>query len=283
MEKGHDSDPCFIGKSISLKTYDETNMDIITSLQNKRVKYIKSLQTKGRLRRSEKKLALEGDRLIKDALHSGGRPHLALYAPESADYELIAILQNRNCELLPVNKDVLSHLSDTKRAPGILVLFQIPKPPIPNPPARVLILDAVREPGNMGTILRSAAAAGLDIAILAPDCVDPYSAKVLRAGMGVHFRLPVAEANWQEIRAYCDGLTVYSADAGGEAIYTEVDWRQPWALVVGNEARGISTEARRISQCSVSIPMSHQAESLNVASAAAVMLFEAKRQRMIES
>lgn len=259
------------------------NMDIITSVQNKRVKYIKSLQTKGRLRRSEKKLILEGDRLIKDALHSGGRPDLALYAPESANYELIAILQNRNCELLPVNKDVLSHLSDTKRSPGILVLFQIPKPPIPNPPERVLILDAVREPGNMGTILRSAAAAGLDIAILAPDCADPYSAKILRAGMGVHFRLPVTEAKWQEIRAYCAGLSVYSADADGEAIYTEVDWRQPWALVVGNEARGISSQARRISQSSVSIPMSHQAESLNVASAAAVILFEAKRQRMSKS
>ena len=258
------------------------NMDIITSNQNKRVKYIKSLQTKGRLRRSEKKLVLEGNRLIKDALYSGGKPALALYAPESADYELIAILQNRNCELLPVNKDVLSQLSDTKRAPGILVLFQIPKPPIPNPPERVLVLDAVREPGNMGTILRSAAAAGVDIAILARDCVDPYSSKVLRAGMGVHFRLPIAEATWREIRAYCADLSVFCADAGGKAIYTEVDWRQPWALVVGNEARGISSEAQGISLSSVSVPMSHQSESLNVASATAVILFEAKRQWMTE-
>ena len=255
-------------------------MDIITSTQNKRVKYVKSLQTKGRLRRSEKKLILEGDRLIKDALNSGGRPDLALYSPESADYELIATLQNRNCELLPVSDGVLSHISDTKRTPGILVIFQIPKPPMPIQAERVLILDAVREPGNMGTILRSAAAAGLDIAILAPGCVDPYSSKVLRAGMGVHFRLPVAEAKWREVRAYCAGLTVYSADAGGETIYTEVDWGLPWALVVGNEARGISSDARRISRSSVSVPMSHEAESLNVASAAAVILFEAKRQRL---
>ncbi len=255
-------------------------MDTITSIQNKRVKYVKSLQAKGRLRRSEKKLILEGDRLIKDALNSGGRPDLALYTPESADYELIAILQNRNCELLPVSEGVLSHISDTKRTPGILVVFQIPKPPIPNQAERVLILDAVREPGNMGTVLRSAAAAGVDIAILAPGCVDPYSSKVLRAGMGVHFRLPVAEAKWQEIRAYCAGLRVYSAEARGEAIYTEVDWGWPWALVVGNEAHGISSEAQRISRSSVSVPMSHEAESLNVASAATVILFEAKRQRL---
>lgn len=255
-------------------------MDIITSIQNKRVKYLKSLQTKARLRRSEKKLVLEGDRLIKDAMNSGGRPVLALYLPESADYGLIAALQNRNCELLPVSEGVLSHISDTKRSSGILVLFQIPKPPMPKLAERVLILDAVREPGNLGTILRSAAAAGLDIAVLAPGCVDPYSPKVLRAGMGVHFRLPLAEANWQEIRVYCAGLSVYSADARGSAIYTEVDWAQPWALVVGNEAHGISSDALRLSLAGVSIPMSHEAESLNVASAAAVILFEAKRQRM---
>ena len=255
-------------------------MVIINSAQNKRVKYVKSLQTKGRLRRSEKKLILEGDRLIKDALTSGGKPDLALYSPESADYSLIAALQNRNCELLPVSEGVLSQVSDTRRTPGILVVFQIPMPPIPKQAERVLILDAVREPGNMGTVLRSAAAAGVDIAILAPECVDLYSSKVLRAGMGVHFRLPVAEARWREIHVYCAGLTVYSADARGEAIYSEVDWDQPWALVVGNEAHGISAEAQRIAHLSVSVPMSHEAESLNVASAATVILFEAKRQRL---
>ncbi len=261
----------------------EAHMDLITSIQNKRVKTIKSLQSKGRLRRSEKKLILEGDRLIQDALQSGGKPKLALYAPEAANYEIIAKLQNRHCELLAVSSDVLAHVSDTKRTPGILVVFQMPKPRMPNQPARVLILDALREPGNLGTVLRSAAAAGADIAVLTPGCADAYSPKVLRAGMGVHFRLPIVEAAWREIRAFCAGLRVYSADASGGAIYTEVDWTQPWALVLGNEARGISPQARRIAQTSVSVPMSHEAESLNVASAAAVILFEARRQSTIKS
>ena len=258
-------------------------MDTITSLQNKRVKYVKSLQTKGRLRRSEKKLVLEGDRLIKDALLGGGQPDLVLYALVSADYELFASLQNRDCELLPVSDGVLSHISETKQTPGILVVFHIPKPRMPKQPDRVLILDAVREPGNMGTILRSAAAAGVDIAILAPGCADPYGAKVLRAGMGVHFRLPVVEAKWNEIRAYCTGLKLYSADAGGETTYTDVDWGEPWALIVGNEAHGISSDAQRISQSSLTIPMSRESESLNVASATTVILFEAKRQRIINT
>ena len=258
-------------------------MQIITSPQNKRVKYIKSLQTKARLRRSEKKLLLEGDRLIWDALRSGGKPQLALYAPATADYDLVAALQNRHCELLPVSEAVLAHISDTKQAPGILVVFHMPVPPLPKQPARVLILDAIRDPGNLGTILRSAAAAGAHIAILAPECADPYSAKVLRAGMGVHFRLPIAEASWREIRAFCAGLKVYSADAGGQRPYTAIDWRQPWALALGNEASGISADARRMSQTSVAIPMSRTTESLNVATAAAVILFEAKRQRLKEA
>lgn len=255
-------------------------MDIITSIQNKRIKYVKALQTKGRLRRSEKKLILEGDRLIKDALSGGGRPELTLYTPETADYELIAALQNRDCALLPVSEKILSHISDTRRTPGTLTVFHIPKPSLPKQPGRVLILDAVREPGNMGTIFRSAAAAGVELAILAPDCVDPYSSKVLRAGMGVHFRLPIVEAPWNEIRSFCEGLNVYNADASGETVYTDVDWQQPWALVVGNEAHGVSSDAKRFSRLRVKIPMSRAAESLNVASAATVILFEAKRQRL---
>ena len=141
-------------------------MDAISSTQNKRVRYVKSLQTKARLRRSERKLVLEGDRLIADALSSGGHPHLALYSLENADYQVIARLQQSKCELLPVSHEVLSFASDTKEPPGIVALFAIPKPPIPQPTTRVLILDAVREPGNLGTILRTAAAAGVDLAII---------------------------------------------------------------------------------------------------------------------
>ncbi len=254
-------------------------MDAISSTQNKRVRYVKSLQTKARLRRSERKLVLEGDRLIADAFSSGGRPDLALYSLENADFQVIAQLQNCKCELLPVSTEVLSFASDTQQPPGILAVFAIPKPPIPNPTSRVLILDAVREPGNLGTIMRTAAAAGVELAILAPGCVDPYNSKVLRAGMGAHFRLPVVEASWPEIANFCQDLTVYASSAESDCDYAAVDWQREWALILGNEARGVSQKARAVADQVIAIPMSDAAESLNVASAAAVFLFEARRQR----
>lgn len=272
MEEGRECDPFL--------AYGAGTMAIISSTRNKRVRTVKALQTKARLRRGEKKLVLEGDRLIGDALQRGGHPDLALYAPERADYALIARLQNSDCQLLPVSHEVLRYVSDTQGSPGIIAVFHIPKPPLPNPVRRALILDAVREPGNLGAILRSAAAAGVDIAILAPDCVDPYNSKVMRAGMGAHFRLPIVEASWAEIRAYCADLEICAADADGERTYADVNWIQPWGLIIGNEARGISGEAKTISSFGVSIPMSRDTESLNAAAAAAVILFEAQRQRM---
>ena len=254
-------------------------MDAISSTQNKRVRYVKSLQSKARLRRSERKLVLEGDRLIADALSNGGRPSLALYSLEHADFQVIAALQEAKCELLPVSSEVLTFASDTQQPPGILAVFAIPRPPIPHPSARVLILDAVREPGNLGTIMRTAAAAGVKLAILAPGCVDPYNSKVLRAGMGAHFRLPVVEASWPEIKNFCQDLTVYAASAEADCDYAAVDWHREWALILGNEARGVSQKASAVADQVIAIPMSDAAESINVASAAAVMLFEARRQR----
>ena len=258
-------------------------MDAVSSTQNKRVRYVKSLQAKARLRRSERKLVLEGDRLIDDALKSGGKPRLALYSAERADYNVIAQLQNRNCDLLPVTEEILRFVSNTQQPPGIVAVFVVPEPAIPTLAARVLIVDEVREPGNLGTILRTSAAAGVELSILTPGCVDPYNPKVLRSGMGAHFRLPIVEASWAEIAIFCKDLSIYAAKAGSSLTYAAVDWENAWALVVGNEAHGISREAQQLSRHIISIPMAAAAESLNVASATAVILFEAQRQRLNSS
>lgn len=255
-------------------------MDIISSTRNKRIRYIKSLQTKPRFRRSERKLVLESGRLIADALVAKGKPDIALYSPQRADYDVIAQLQQRNCPLLPVSETVLQHVSDTQQSPGLLTVFQLPYPPMPAVPERVLILDGVREPGNLGTILRTAAAAGLDLAILAPDCVDPYNPKAVRAGMGAHFRLPLVESSWKEISRYCRELAVYVAMPSASMRYSEVNWLDNWAFIVGNEAQGASKDALELARYPISIPMFGGAQSINVASATSVILFEAQRQRL---
>lgn len=257
-------------------------MNLITSTQNKRIKFVKALQSKARLRRSESKLVLEGRRLIDDALQRGGKPELILYDPEHVDYHLIARLQNQRCTLLAVNSETLHYVSDTQQPQGILGVFHIPKPPLPKPPKpieRVLIIDGVREPGNMGSLLRTAAAAAVDLAILSPGCVDPYNSKALRAGMGAHFIVPVIEAPWSEIRRFCSDLTIYASRADAALSYADVDWTGAWALIVSSEAAGISAPARRLAQRAIAIPMAAAAESLNVAVAAGVLLFEAQRQR----
>ncbi len=256
-------------------------MDIIRSAQNKRVRQFKALQRKARLRRGEGQIVLEGDRLIRGALRHGGRPISALYAPDLADYELIAELQSAKCELLPAQQKVLRDVSDTQAAPGILAVFHLPKPAIPPAAMRVLVVDSVREPGNLGAILRTAAAAGVDLAILAPGCTDPYNPKALRAGMSAHFRLPIVEAGWNEIGSFCRDLAVYAADAKANVNYTNVDWRAPWALIIGNEAHGLSRQATRLADKRIAIAMSRSTESLNVAGATAVILFEARRQWLL--
>jgi TrmH family RNA methyltransferase len=251
---------------------------MITSLQNEKVKLTYGLQTRTRTRLKERKIALEGKRLIGDALQRGIKPLFLFYEPQSADYEFIAQLQTYEVPLLEVNHEVLNYISDTQQPQGVVGVFPMPKPDLPRNPRRVLILDAVSEPGNMGTILRSAAASGVDVVILAPNCVDPYNPKVLRSGMGAHFRVPVTEARWHEIAAYCEKLSIYAAAGDGELRYDTADYTQSHAVIIGGEARGISERAREIAHHIIHIPMAGGTESLNAAIAASVILFEGARQ-----
>ncbi len=255
--------------------------EIITSTQNSRVKLAASLQAKAKLRRSERKLVLEGTRLISDALEQGKQPQFVLYDPARADYDLIARLQRGKSQLLQVSPEIINHVSDTQNPQGIAAVFSIPYPDLPKNPQRVLILDAIREPGNMGTILRTAGAAGTEIVLLAPGCVDPYNPKAVRSGMGAHFRVPIVEVKWYEVQAYCEELNIYLAAGEGQTRHFDVDWTKPWALVIGNEAHGIADEARKLQATSISIPMANATESLNASMAAAVILFEAQRQRLM--
>jgi TrmH family RNA methyltransferase len=250
---------------------------MITSLQNEKVKLARALQSHAKARRAERKMVLEGVRLVRDVLERGQRPDFVFYTAELEGNDLITHLERQSVSLLPVSAEVMRHVSDTQQPQGILAVFALPLPALPQPPRRVLILDAVREPGNMGTMLRTAAAAGAQIVLLAPGCVDPYNPKALRGGMGAHFRLPVVEAQWDQITHYCDGLAVYLADSQGDTAYTEVNWSQAWALIIGGEAHGAGSHAAQLAHKHVYIPMAAETESLNAAIAAAVILFEANR------
>lgn len=249
---------------------------MITSTANARVRLARALQTQSRTRRREHSVALEGLRLVRDALASGQQPAYLLYTPGSVEIE--AVVAAAHAEALAVSPSVMRHVSDTQQPQGILGVFPTPAAALPARPARTLLLDALRDPGNVGTILRTAAAAGVDAVLLAPGCVDPFNPKVLRAGMGAHFRLPLAELGWDDIGVYCAALTVYLADGRASLRHDQADWTQPWALIIGGEADGAGSEAARLAQARIAIPMAAATESLNAAAAAAVILFEARRQ-----
>ncbi len=251
---------------------------MITSLQNERVKQIRELQARPRARRKTQRIVLEGTRLVLDALAQGSAPDYVLVTPD-ADAALLAALHKYNSTLLEASPEVLAHASETQAPQGVIGVFPLPLLTPPAALSQVLILDAVRDPGNLGTLLRTAAAAGVELVLLSPDCADPYNPKVLRAGMGAHFRVPVQEADWSQIAALCGGLPVYIADGAGTLAYDRCDWTAGWALVIGSEAHGASADARRLAAAGVFIPLAAATESLNAAAAAAVILFEAARQR----
>ena len=253
---------------------------MIESEQNSKVRLARSLQRR-RERERQGLLFLEGLRLVHDALDGGPPPHLLIYtaaAPQQP--EIQARIERHRDAAWQVSEGVLQHMADTVSPQGIAAIVPLPELAWPSDPTLLLVTDQIRDPGNLGTLLRTAAAAGVEGVLLTRGSVDPWSDKVLRAGMGAHFRLPLrSRQTWEEIERLTAGLTRFVAEAGVPRTYDEVEWQPPTALIVGGEAHGPSEHARRLATLPISIPMTNQVESLNAAMAGGIILFEARRQR----
>lgn len=227
-----------------------------------------------------------------DALEAGQQPTLLLVADELAsrpEAEAVRTAAARLAEgsVARVPMSMLDSLSDTQTPQGVLAMMPQPSLAVPDHPSLVLVFDRISDPGNMGTLLRSAVGAGVHAALTLPGCSDPWGQKALRAGMGAQLRLPIrAAASWEDAARQLDGwgCAAFAADARGASAHFSLDWRKPCALVVGSEAHGLSEEIatdRRTTLCR--IPMQGGIESLNAAMAGAIMLFEAQRQRTVGS
>jgi TrmH family RNA methyltransferase len=256
---------------------------MITSLQNPKVQQVKMLLGRARRRREVEAFVVEGVRLVEEALMSGWGAHLVLYTQglSANGQALVESYRNQAVQVEEVAPQVMEALSDTETPQGVLAVLPIRRLPVPERLDFALVLDEVRDPGNLGTILRTAAAAGVQVVYLPPGTADPYSPKVVRAGMGAHFRLPLLELPWKDIRLGFEkaGLRVLAAAAGEGAGYSQVDLRSPLALVIGGEAQGAGSTARSLAEHFLQIPMPGGGESLNAAAAAAILLFEVVRQR----
>lgn len=257
--------------------------DLITSTANSQVKFIRSLVRLRKERTRERMFVVEGVRLVGDVLDYA-TPHSLLYVPEQLNATprgRILLDQFEHAAFAyPTTSQILAELSDVETAQGVIAAVQQPTL-VPKKYSLILILAEVQDPGNLGSLLRSALAAGVDQVITLRGSADVWSPKVVRAGMGVHLRLPIlADVTWADIQTHLQGLAIYAAVQDSSTNYDQVDWRKPSAIVIGNEANGVSADI--VTDCQpITIPMQNHVESLNAAIAGSVLLFEAARQRRL--
>ena len=255
---------------------------MITSSQNSKIKLVRALLGRARERREANAFVVEGVRLVEEAVKSNWKIQFALYDETLSERgELQAEgLRSRGVDVEMVSERLMKSLSETETPQGILAVLTHTQLPIQNPLNFVLIPDQIRDPGNLGTLLRSAAAAGVQAVLLPPETTDAFAPKVVRSGMGAHFRLAIRSMNWEEIWQVGKSaeLQIYLADMDGQSCW-ETDLRRPLALLVGGEAEGASEEARKLADQTISIPMVGRVESLNAGVAGSVLMFEVVRQR----
>jgi RNA methyltransferase, TrmH family len=253
---------------------------MITSSQNSKIKLIRALLGRAKERRDANAFVAEGVRLVEEAVNSNWGFQFVLYTDGLSErgINLVKRLEDKKIEVENIESSLLQSLSETETPQGILAVLEDSRLPIPDSPNFILIPDQIRDPGNLGTLLRTAAAAGVQAVLLPPETTDVFAPKVVRSGMGAHFRLPLHSIPWDDIRAYTKGLQIYLADMDGQSCW-ETDLRPPLALIIGGEAEGASEAARKLVTQKISIPMSGDIESLNAGVAGSVLMFEVVRQR----
>jgi TrmH family RNA methyltransferase len=253
---------------------------MITSGQNSKIKLIRALLGRAKERRDANAFVMEGVRLVEEATNRYWRFEIVLYDESLSERGklLVERLRSDNVEVEEVSTSLMKSLSETETPQGILAVLKLSHLPIPESLNFILIPDQIRDPGNLGTLLRSAVAAGIQAVLIPSETTDAFAPKVMRSGMGAHFRLPIHSMTWDNIRVYTKDLQVFLADMEGKSCW-ETDLRQPLALIVGGEAEGASEEARKLATQKISIPMAGNVESLNAGVAGSVLMFEIIRQR----
>lgn len=256
---------------------------MITSPHNPKLKQVRTLLGRPKARREAGLFVAEGIRLVEEALHAGWPFAYALWSAELSPrgQALVEQLRAAGVPVEEVSPPLLRAVSDTETTQGVLAALELPPPPPLHPQGWTFLLipDQIRDPGNLGTLIRAAAAAGADAVLIPPETTDPWAPKVVRAGMGAHFRLTVAGCGWEDIRTLTQGFAVFLADARGALPLWKADFRQNTALILGGEAEGASPQARMLAKMVVNIPMPGKIESLNAGTAGAILLFEVVRQR----
>ncbi|WP_346909145.1 TrmH family RNA methyltransferase [Faecalicatena orotica] len=259
---------------------------MITSTSNQRVKELLQLQKKSKARNQAGVFLAEGTRMVMEAPQKRVRK---VYVSESYMKKHEKELEEKGFVPEILSDTVFDYVSDTKTPQGILAVIrqmdytleEILKQKSPH----ILVLDNLQDPGNAGTIFRTAEAAGVTGILMSRDCVDIYNPKTIRSTMGAIYRMPFlylddVMAGIETVKEH--GVRVYAAHLDGKNAYDQEDYQKGTAFLIGNEGNGLRKEVAECADAWVCIPMSGQVESLNAAVAATVLMFEVSRQRRVD-
>jgi RNA methyltransferase, TrmH family len=259
---------------------------MITSKKNPRIQFIRSLLQDRKIRDDSGQFIIEGVRLVEEAAADQSSIQEIFYTQSLSERgnTLLEHLQTAKIPIEEVDENIFLSLMDTSTSQGIAAICKKTDKEIPDNMDFVIIADQLRDPGNMGTLLRTAAAAGAQAVFTTPGSVDLYSPKVVRSAMGAHFHIFCAELDWERLQDIKEnntfqGITSYVAAADAQSVYWNCDFTQPALIIIGNEADGASDNAFHLADHRVSIPMPGDFESLNAAVAAGIIIFEIVRQR----
>jgi TrmH family RNA methyltransferase len=261
--------------------------ELISSRRNPLIRQLRELH-EARGRRDQDLLLLEGRHLLEEALRLGLAPERVLATPawiasHGPLWQALPAATRRQ----ELSEEALQHAATTRQPDGVLATLVPPRPPAGREARFVLALDRLQDPGNLGTLLRTALAAGVDEVWLA-DGADPFAPKVLRASSGAALALPLRRMTADQLVTELElagrsGLQLVATLVGEGRPYWELDWRRPTLLLLGNEGAGLAPELCALAAERVTIPHSPAVESLNVAVAAAPLLLERWRQNAIPS
>jgi RNA methyltransferase, TrmH family len=259
-------------------------MKTVASRDNASYKALARLASSGSERKRQGISLLDGSHLLAAFLDSGRKPEeIAVNAAGLADTEVAQLVERSSPARVTLLSDALFKSLSTVDSPtGVIACVKTPAgAAVPADASLVVFLENIQDPGNVGTLLRSAAAAGAGHVLLSPTCAFAWSPKVLRAGMGAHFALNIVEAaHAVEFISRYRGATVALVGGARASLY-DLDLRPPTAFFVGNEGAGLTEDVRRAAGVRARIPMPGRVESLNAGTAGSVCLFEAVRQRTI--
>ena len=258
-------------------SYD-THFKHIISRDNAIFKQLKRLSENARERGKENKTLLDGVHLIDSYLQAFGEPELLIIPEGKSSFEATNLMQTlSDVKTVMFPTLMFAELTPVASSTGILALVKIPQIAPPETIKFALILEDIQDPGNLGGMLRTALGAGVDAVYCSKGCTDAWSPKCLRGGQGAQFYLPMLEnLNIVEVIENFAGNT-YATTLDGDSLYVQ-DLTKPTAFVIGNEGAGLTKATIQATSHQLSIPMNPQLESLNATVAAAICLFERKRQ-----